>query len=97
MSSKSGTNDFHGTLFEFFRNDVLDARNYFDPPKKGEYRQNQFGGSVGGPILKDKLFFFGDHQGNRVRQGAPILSTIPTGGRDHESHLSKPTSSLHGL
>jgi hypothetical protein len=61
VSSKSGTNDFHGTLFEFFRNDALDDRNYFDPPKKGEYRQSQFGGSVGGPILEDKLFFFGDY------------------------------------
>ena len=78
VSSKAGTNSFHGTLFEFLRNDYLDARNYFDPVKKGEYRQNEFGGSLGGPIRKDKTFFFMDYQGNRVRQGAPILSTIPT-------------------
>jgi len=78
VSSKSGTDSFHGSAFEFLRNEYLDARNYFDPVKKGKYRQNEFGGSLGGPIRKDKTFFFMDYQGNRVRQGAPILSTIPT-------------------
>jgi hypothetical protein len=78
VSTKSGTNKFHGSLFEFVRNDVFDARNYFDPIKKGKYRQNEFGGAVGGPIFKDKTFFFADFQANRVRQGAPILSVVPT-------------------
>jgi len=78
VSTKSGTNKFHGSAFEFFRNDYLDARNYFDPVKKGKYRQNEFGGAIGGPIFKDKAFFFVDYQGNRVRQAAPILSVVPT-------------------
>ena len=78
VSTKSGTNQFHGSAFEFLRNDYLDARNYFDPIKKGKYRQNEFGGAIGGPIFKDKTFFFADYQGNRVRQAAPILSIVPT-------------------
>ncbi len=78
VSTKSGTNNFHGSAFEFLRNDYLDARNYFDPIQKGKYRQNEFGGSIGGPILRDKTFFFADYQGNRVRQAAPILSIVPT-------------------
>ena len=78
VSTKSGTNQFHGSAFEFFRNDYLDARNYFDPVKKGKYRQNQFGGAIGGPVFKDKTFFFADYQGNRVRQAAPVLSIVPT-------------------
>ena len=64
--TKSGTNKFHGSGFEFLRNNVLNSRNYFDPPgPPGDYKQNQFGGTIGGPILHDKLFFFGDYQGNR--------------------------------
>ncbi len=90
VSSKSGTNKLHGTLFEFFRNDYLDARNYFDPVKKGKYRQNEFGGSLGGPIWKDKTFFFLDYQGNRVRQGAPILSTIPTDAQVKQHNFTNP-------
>ena len=78
VSTKSGTNKFHGSAFEFLRNDVLDARNYFDPPKKGKYIQNEFGFSVGGPVIRDKTFFFGDFQSNRIRQGLPILSIVPT-------------------
>jgi hypothetical protein len=72
--SRAGTNVFHGTAFEFFRNDILDARNYFDPPKKGELRKNQFGGALGGPIRKDKAFFFGNYEG--VRQVAGIPNTV---------------------
>jgi hypothetical protein len=90
VSSKSGTNAFHGTLFEFIRNDYLDARNYFDPVKKGKYRQNEFGGSLGGPVWKDKMFFFLDYQGNRVRQGAPILSTIPTDAQSQQHIFTNP-------
>jgi len=78
VSSKSGTNEFHGTVFEYLRNDVLDARNFFDGPKKGKYIQNEYGFSFGGPIRKDKTFFFGDFQGNKIRQGLTILSTVPT-------------------
>jgi hypothetical protein len=78
VSTKSGTNKFHGSAFEFLRNDALDARNYFDPPKKGKYIQNEFGFSLGGPVIHDKTFFFGDFQSNRIRQGLPILSIVPT-------------------
>jgi hypothetical protein len=86
VSTKSGTNSFHGSAFEFLRNDYLDARNYFDPAKKGKYRQNEFGGSVGGPIYKNKTFFFADYQGNRIRQAAPVLSIVPTDAQ-RISHL----------
>ena len=80
VSTKSGTNAFHGTVFEFLRNDFFDARNYFNrlPFRKSEYRQNEFGGSVGGPIIKDKTFFFFDFQSNRENQAPPIISSIPT-------------------
>jgi hypothetical protein len=65
--TKAGTNRFHGDAFEFLRNTVLDAHNYFDLPgsKLGAFQKNQFGGTLGGPILHNKLFFFGDYQGNR--------------------------------
>jgi hypothetical protein len=75
--TKSGTNDFHGSLFEFFRNEKLDARNFF-AGVRGPYKQNQFGGSLGGPILKNKLFFFGDYEGFRMHQGQTFTSSVPT-------------------
>jgi hypothetical protein len=86
MLSKSGTNGFHGTLFEFLRNDKMDAKNFFNVPQAGnplaginpEYRQNQFGGSVGGPIIKDKTFFFVDYEGLRIIQGQTQNLTVPT-------------------
>lgn len=90
VSTKSGSNDYHGSAFDFLRNDYLDARNYFDPIKKGKYRQNQFGGSLGGPILKDKAFFFVDYQGNRVRQAAPILSVVPTTAQTQQHIFTNP-------
>jgi hypothetical protein len=67
--TKSGTNNIHGTLFEFYRNQGLDATNYFDP-SKATLKQHQFGGVVGGPIWRDKLFFFVDYQGTRQVAGA---------------------------
>ncbi len=78
---KSGTNQFHGNAWEFLRNDKLDAANFFENAggiKKGEYRQNQFGFTVGGPIRKDKTFFFGDYEGTRIRQALPSVNTVPT-------------------
>ena len=65
--SKSGTNDYHGSLDLFHRNDNLDARNFFDRLRKPEFKRNQFGGSVGGPIKREKTFFFFDYQGQRNR------------------------------
>jgi Carboxypeptidase regulatory-like domain/TonB-dependent Receptor Plug Domain len=78
--TKSGTNQFHGTAFEFLRNDALDARNYFDlPGEKGSLKRNQFGGTLGGPIKKERLFFFGDYQGSREVDGvtSPLVN-VPT-------------------
>ena len=78
---KSGTNQFHGNAWEFLRNDALDAANFFENSggiPKGEYRQNQFGATIGGPILKNKLFFFGDYEGTRIRQAIPSVNTVPT-------------------
>ena len=78
---KSGTNEFHGSAWEFFRNDVLDAADFFENAnkiKKGELRQNQFGGTLGGPIVKNKAFFFMDYQGLRRVQGSVQTGTVPT-------------------
>jgi Carboxypeptidase regulatory-like domain len=66
--TKSGTNAYHGDVFEFLRNTNLDARNYFSPTR-GTFDQNQFGGTIGGPIRKNKIFFFADYQGTRSTQG----------------------------
>ncbi len=78
---KSGSNQFHGNAWEFLRNDKLDAANFFENSggiPKGEYRQNQFGFTVGGPIKKDKTFFFADYEGTRIRQALPSVNTVPT-------------------
>src|SRR5262249_42505037 len=77
LITKSGTNAYHGTLFEYFRNDILDARNFFTPTKP-EYRQNQFGGSIGGPIQTDRTFFFGDYEALRLVQGTAFTANVPT-------------------
>jgi Carboxypeptidase regulatory-like domain len=76
---KSGGNQFHGTLFEFFRNEALNARNVFaQPGPNPEFRRNQYGVAVGGPLQKNKTFFFGDWQGTRLRTGITRFSTVPT-------------------
>jgi outer membrane receptor protein involved in Fe transport len=77
---KSGTNQFHGTGFDFLRNDDLDARNFFEPAgqPKAPFRQNQFGGTLGGPIRRNKTFFFMDYQGTRAGTSNPDISTVPT-------------------
>jgi len=81
LVTKSGTNSFHGSLFEFLRNDKLDANDFFANAASKplpEFRQNQFGGSVGGPIVKDKTFFFVDYEGLRFVKGLVYTSEIPT-------------------
>jgi hypothetical protein len=78
---KSGTNSFHGTAWEYVRNDALDAADWFEDAgniHKGEYRQNQFGATIGGPIIKNKVFIFGDYEGLRKRQGTVFTSSVPT-------------------
>jgi Carboxypeptidase regulatory-like domain/TonB-dependent Receptor Plug Domain/TonB dependent receptor len=78
---KSGTNSIHGAVWEFFRNDKLDAADWFEDNagiKKGKLRQNQFGASIGGPIIKDKLFYFGDYEGFRRVQGTVLTGSVPS-------------------
>jgi Carboxypeptidase regulatory-like domain len=75
--TKSGTNQFHGSLYEYFRNDIFDASDVLTK-KVSPYKQNQFGGSLGGPILKNRTFFFGDYEGYRNRQGLIFLDSVPT-------------------
>lgn len=78
--TKSGTNRFHGSAFEFLRNRSFDARNYLSPVRD-DHKQNEFGGTLGGPIVHDKLFFFGDYQGNRViigQSGSTGTFVVPT-------------------
>jgi Carboxypeptidase regulatory-like domain len=78
---KSGSNQFHGSAWEFLRNDKFDAANFFENSggiPKGKYRQNQFGATFGGPIKKDKTFFFMDYEGTRIRQAVPSTNTVPT-------------------
>jgi hypothetical protein len=77
---KSGANKLHGTAYEFFRNGALDARNFFAPASEPapKYQRNQFGGSLGGPVIKDKTFFFADYEGTRVREGITLVTNVPT-------------------
>ncbi len=79
-TTKAGTNEFHGTAFEFLRNSALDARGYFEPSDqpKAPFRQNQFGGTLGGPIWRNKVFFFVDYQGTRIGTSQTDISTVPT-------------------
>ena len=77
VTTKSGTNQLHGTLFEFFRNTKLDARSFFASSKE-KFNLNQYGGSLGGAIRKDKTFFFVDYQGKNQRHGIPFTGLVPT-------------------
>lgn len=76
-ASKAGTNGFHGSAYEFLRNSALDARNFFDGAQKPPFRQNQFGGSLGGPIKKDKLFFFVNDEELRKSLGQTVVALVP--------------------
>jgi len=75
--TKSGTNQFHGSAFEYLRNSSLDARAFYDGPSLPSFKRNQFGGSVGGPIKKDKAFFFFNYEGLRNRQGLTQIAFVP--------------------
>ncbi|MEW6733193.1 MAG: TonB-dependent receptor [Acidobacteriota bacterium] len=76
IATRSGSNKLHGEIFEFIRNDRLDARNFFDGKNKGPFKRNQFGAALGGPILKDKTFFFVTYEGIRQRQGITINGNV---------------------
>ncbi len=75
--TRSGTNEFHGSAYEFLRNNVLDARNFFNPGALPPFRQNQFGASFGGPLKKDRIFFFANYEGFRQRQGVTVIANVP--------------------
>ena len=77
---KSGTNDLHGSAYEFYRNGNLDAKNYFAPANEPAptYKRNQFGFSLGGPIRRDRVFFFADYEGTRSREGITRVTNVPT-------------------
>ncbi|HYO83522.1 MAG TPA: TonB-dependent receptor [Bryobacteraceae bacterium] len=75
--TKSGGNDFHGSLFHFFRNDALDARPFNNPGPLPKYRYNQFGGTLGGPVLKNSTFFFLNYEGRRIVQGESRIQAVP--------------------
>src|ERR1019366_665094 len=76
--TKSGTNEFHGSLFEFFRNSALDARNWTDIPTKPAFHRNNFGAALGGPIRRDKAFFFLTYEGLREVTGATLAGATPS-------------------
>src|SRR5437879_4108904 len=93
--TKSGSNGVHGSGFEFLRNTALDARNFFSP-ERSFYRQNQFGGTLGGPIRKNKVFYFGDYQGTRQSQGIDTgLIPVPSAA-DRAGNLMDQADSLTG-
>jgi hypothetical protein len=98
----SGTNDFHGSAFEFHRNAALDARNFFAPAgePKPKYLRNQFGGAIGGPIVRDRTFFFADYEGTRSREGITRITNVPTGeeraGNFSHSIFGVPTNPFTG-
>ena len=87
-STKSGTNSIHGEAWEFLRNQAFDARGYFEQPgqRKAPYKQNQFGATLGGPIKKDKAFFFVDYEGTRIHQAQTDFATVPTDGTNGTSN-----------
>ena len=79
VATKSGANEFHGVLYEYLRNADLDAKNYFATAGPiPAYKRNQFGASIGGPIKRNKTFFFFNYEGNRIRQASPVIATVPT-------------------
>src|SRR5207247_8700083 len=81
LQIKSGTNVVHGSGFEFLRNSVFDANNFFNNRAgrdKPDFSQHQYGGTIGGPLAKDRTFYFFDFQAYHVNQGAPYLSTLPS-------------------
>ena len=78
--TRSGTNGFHGSGYEFLRNSTLDARNFFEDPTapKAAFKRNQFGGAIGGPIVKNRTFFFADYEGIRQSKGIAVVDTVPS-------------------
>ncbi|PYV83027.1 MAG: hypothetical protein DMG05_27030, partial [Acidobacteria bacterium] len=94
--TKSGSNELHGSAYEFLRNGALDARNFFAPRDEAapQYQRNQFGLSLGGPVIKDRTFFFADYEGSRIREGVTRVTNVPTleerSGDFSQSYFSRP-------
>src|SRR5260370_18293903 len=86
--ARSGTNQIHGALWEFLRNQDLNARNFFAPSKKPQLIQNQFGAASGGPIRKDKLFIFGAYEGLRVRPASLATAAFPLTAAERNGDFS---------
>ena len=99
VTTKSGTNGFHGTAFEFVRNQIFDAKNFFTPSNaaKPVFKQNQFGGTLGGPILKNKTFFFASFEGTRSTQQITALTNVPTQAMVNGDFSSVPRTILDPL
>src|SRR5262249_11912235 len=93
LVTKSGTNDVHGSAYEYFRNDALDARNFFNtaPNPRNTFHNNQFGGALSGPLIKDRTFWFVAYEGWRESVGLPFLNTIPT-----QAQIATALSSIGG-
>ena len=101
IATKAGSNQIHGVLYEYLRNNDLDAKNFFDRPgPMPGYKRNQYGTSVGGPIKKNKTFYFGNFEGARVRQGITKVATEPSAAMKNGDFSALPAiiydpSSLH--
>jgi Carboxypeptidase regulatory-like domain/TonB dependent receptor len=98
--TKSGSNELHGDAFEFYRNSTADARNFFNPGTQPSFTRNQFGGTVGGAIRKNKTFFFGYYEGRRQATPATLLTTVPTGDErtgNFAALLGAPTGQVDAL
>lgn len=95
--TKSGTNSFHGSLYEFVRNNAFDARNFFDPAGQPTppFRENQFGGALGGPIVRDKTFFFVNYDGQRTRKSLDHVFSVPTAAERAGSFGDAPIINPH--
>lgn len=96
VSLKSGTNEFHGGAWEFLRNDAADARNFF-AAQKPAFRRNQFGGDIGGPIIHNRTFFFGDIEASLIRQSATTVSTLPSAAQRSGLFTTTIVDPLSGL
>jgi Carboxypeptidase regulatory-like domain len=102
VATRAGSNAIHASAYEFLRNEDLNARNYFAaaaPARKPEYRRNLYGATLGGPVLRDRLFFFGDYQGIKALIGRTVISTIPTmnerqGIFTGASHIYNPATTM---
>jgi hypothetical protein len=93
-TTKSGSNQFHGVAYEYLRNADVDARNFFDPLNIPPYKRNQFGASVGGPVKKDKTFFFFNWESTRIRQSISKVGTVPTAAM-HSGNFSALSASIY--